>query len=167
MSEPEHVHAFVAPVLLDEDAFPRMHYLPVPAPVAEALGAARVRRLVGTLNGHPFRLALQHRRTGERYLLASRALLRAIGAAQGSTVAVELRADPDPDRIDLGEAFEEVLRQDEAAAARFYALTPGRQRSLAHYATSAKRVETQIARALDLARKLRTNTLYGDAERDG
>ena len=49
-----------------------------------------------------------------------------------------------------------------SAAARFASLTPGRQRSLAYYVDSAKRDATRIRRALDLAHKLKTHTLYGD-----
>jgi uncharacterized protein YdeI (YjbR/CyaY-like superfamily) len=55
-----------------------------------------------------------------------------------------------------------ALEQDEEAAARFYAMTRGRQRSLASYVTSAKREETRVKRAVELAHKLRTRTLYGD-----
>jgi hypothetical protein len=36
------------------------------------------------------------------------------------------------------------------------------QRSIASYVTSAKRQETRIKRALELAHKLKTYTLYGD-----
>jgi hypothetical protein len=152
--------AFAAPVLRFDDAF-GYHYLPVPDPIAEAYDAAGVRRLVATLNGHALRRALQSR-DGARALIVGQAHLRDLGAAYGDTVEVELRPDPDPDAVDLGPEFEAALDQDEAAAARFFAMTPGRQRSLAYYVTSAKREATRVKRALELAHKLRTHTLYGD-----
>ena len=41
-------------------------------------------------------------------------------------------------------------------------MTPGRQRGLAYYITSAKTTDTRLKRALEIAHKLRTHTLYGD-----
>ena len=152
---------FAAPVLRLDDGF-RYHYLPLPDDVADELQAEGVRRLTGTLNGHPFRRAIQGRRDGTRFLILGQSLLRDVGAGYGDTVAVVLRPDPDPDHVELGEELAAVLEQDEEAGARFYGLTPGRQRSLASYVTGAKRVETRVKRALELAHKLRTRTLYGD-----
>lgn len=151
--------AFAAPVLRLDNGF-RYHYLPLPDDVAAAYEAAGVRRLLATLNGLEIRRALQ-RRDGDPCLIVGISLLREIGAGYGDTVTVALRPDPAPDAVDLGPEFEAALDQDEQAAERFYAMTPGRQRSLASYVTSAKREETRIKRALALARKLRTHTLYG------
>ena len=74
-------------------------------------------------------------------------------------MAVRCEPDPTPQAVELGEELTEVLAQEPEAAARFYAMTPGRQRSLAHYVLSAKRVDTRIKRALELAYKIKTNTL--------
>ncbi len=155
--------SFAAPVLMLDAASGRFvqHWLPLSPEVVEALRNAGHRRLVGTLNGVPIRLA-QHTIEGQPGLLLSRQTLRAARARPGDTLQAVLQPDPTPDAIELGEEFAEVLLQDEAAAARFHSLTLGRQRGLAHYATSAKTPETRLKRALELARKLRTNTLYGD-----
>ena len=158
-------HLFAAEIDRLDDGF-RYPCVRVPAAAADALDAAGVKRVVGAVNGHPFRRALQRRAGGERLLVFGQDYLRTCGATFGDVVTVELGPDPAPDRLDLGEAFEAVLAGDAAAAERFYALTPGRQRSLAYYVTSAKRPETREARALDLARKLRTHTLYGDLGRN-
>lgn len=161
MGTPEQAHEFAAPVLRQDDGM-RMHYVPLPDEIADALQAEGVRRLDCTLNGLPVRRAIQRRRDGPRYLLLSQSLLREIGARFGDTVTVGLRPDPNPEHIELGEELEAALDQDAAAAERFYGMTPGRQRSLASYVTSAKRTGTRIKRALELAHKLRTHTLYGD-----
>jgi uncharacterized protein YdeI (YjbR/CyaY-like superfamily) len=55
-----------------------------------------------------------------------------------------------------------ALAQDPAAQARWDTFPPGRQRSLASYVTSAKTEPTRIKRAVALATKIRTHTLYGD-----
>jgi hypothetical protein len=165
MASPPPEHAFLAPVLRQEGGF-RFHYLPLPDDVADALQADGVRRLLVTLNGCSCTRAVQGRRDGERYLLLGQALLRQIAAAYGDVVEVVVRPDPDPDRVALGEELEAALDQDEEAAARFFAMTPGRQRSLAYYVTSGRRPETRIKRALELVHKLRTRTLYGDLHPD-
>jgi hypothetical protein len=153
-------HVFAAPVLRQDEPF-RYHYLPLPDDIAEGYERAGVRRVIATLNGRPFGRALQ-RREGAPCLIVGLLILREIGAQYGDTVEVVLRPDPNPDRVTLGEELEAVLAQDEEAAARFFEMTPGRQRSLAYYVTSAKRTETRIKRALALAHKLRTHTLYAD-----
>ncbi len=152
---------FPAPILRrDTQMF--QHYIPVPTDIAQALEAGGSKRVIATISGISIRRALFGSGENERFFVASLDLIRQIGASVGDVVHVDLKSDPDPHKIDLGEEFETVLELDSAAAERFNAMTTGRQRSLAHYVTSAKRIETRIKRALELAHKLRTNTLYGD-----
>ena len=95
-------------------------------------------------------------------LILGTGVMRAIGVATGDTIFADLSPDSEPDRVDLGDEFEAVLAADADASERFFSFTPGKQRSLAFHVTSAKRPETRIRRALDLAEKIRTYTLYGD-----
>ena len=155
------VESFASPVLRAETGM-GYHYLPVPAESAARLVAGGSRRVVAVMNGVPVRRAIVTHE-GAPVLLVGIPLLREIGARVGDTVLVDAHVDPDPDRIDLGDEFESVLRDDAEASARFFAFTPGRQRSLASYVTSAKRAETRTRRAYELAHKIRTETLYGDA----
>ena len=154
------MESFAAPVLRST-LWTGYHLIPVPAEVAEALLGSGTRRVVAVLNGLPVRRALTTH-AGETVLLVGRGLLREIGVAEGDTVFADVSPDPEPDRVDLGDELEAVLADDAEAAERFFGFTPGRQRSLALYVTDAKRPETRLRRALDLARKLRTHTLYGD-----
>lgn len=158
--------AFPSPVLRLEDGF-RYYYLPLPADIADAFDGAGVRRVEGLLNGHPTRRAIQRRLNGERFLIVGKDLLRTVGASEGDTVMVEVWPDPEPDRVEMPEEFEAALSDDTEAAARFWGFTPGRQRSLAHYVTSAKRPETRWKRAEELTYKLRTHTLYDDLRSQG
>ncbi len=152
--------SFAAPVLRSR-LWTGYHVLPVPAESAESLLAAGTRRVVATLNGHSVRRALTTH-DGATVLMLGRSLLRAMGVCEGDTVFADVATDPEPDRVDLGDALEAALADDPEAAARFSAFTPGRQRSLAIYVTGAKRAETQARRALELVHKIRTHTLYGD-----
>ena len=155
--------SFAAPVLRSR-LWTGYHIVPVPADVAHALLTAGTRRVVAVLNGHPVRRALTQHDNGT-VLMLGRDLLRTIGVAEGDTVFADVSPDPEPDRVDLGAELEAVLAQDAPAAERFFGFTPGRQRSMAIYVTGAKRTETRTKRALDLAHKLRTHTLYGDTPR--
>lgn len=164
MLPPATAFRFNAPIAAVSDSpMYSYHCLTVPPEVAEAMKANKQRRMVGTMNGHPFNLALQGRAGDEtRFLALSRPTMRALKARAGDVVRVECWPDPTPDQVELCEELTEVLAQEPEAAARFYGFTAGKQRSLAHYVHSAKRVDTRINRALELAYKLRTHTLYGD-----
>ena len=154
--------AFAAPVLrLDTGV--RMHYVPVPAEVDDALAGARI--VVGTLGAVPFRRAIHGRANGTPHLRFGRAALRQAGVGYGDTAVVEMRPAPDPDAVHLPPELVAALEQDPEAAARFATFTPGRQRSLGVHVDQAKRPATRERRALDIARKTRTHTLHGD--RDG
>ncbi len=158
-------YRFTAPIesVGDEGPMYGYHCLVVPPAVAAEMKARKLRRLTGTLNGVPFDLALQSR-AGEatRYLGLSRQTLRALKARVGDAVMVVCQPDETPDEVALAEELYEVFQLEPEAAARFHALTPGRRRSLAYYVSSAKGIDTRIKRAMELAYKLRTNTLYGD-----
>jgi uncharacterized protein YdeI (YjbR/CyaY-like superfamily) len=86
--------------------------------------------------------------------------LRVAKAKPGGRVEMTVWADPNPNEIDIPEEFAELMAQDEAVAAKFNAITPGRQRSLMIYITQAKGAETRVKRALEMGRKLVTETLH-------
>lgn len=156
---------FAAPIL--RQAFGMaFHYLPVPRSVAEPLLAAGTRRVVATINGKPFERGIQGGAAEEPYLVIGLPILRELGVREDDVVIVELEPHPDPNAVVLGEEFEAALALDDEAAERFRSMTPGLQRSLAYYVTSAKREETRIKRAIELTRKLRTRTLHGDRSDD-
>lgn len=155
---PDDLVAFAGPVLRQPDGM-RMHTVPIPPEVFEALGAPRI--VVGQIEGVRFRRAVRARRT-HPHLALGRAVLREMGLSYGATAHVEIAAAPDPDAVHLPAELVEALRQDPEAAERFYGFTPGRQRSLAIHVSGAKRRETRERRALEIARKTRTHTLYSD-----
>jgi hypothetical protein len=140
----------------------RYHALPMPDDVAKQLNDTGVRRLIATINGHSCKRALQNHVDGGSFLIVGSGLLKTCGLKLRSTTTVSLAPDPEPDTIDMPEAFALVLDHDEAARARWDTFPLGRQRSLLHYITSPKQEATQIKRAWELAEKIRTHSLYGD-----
>lgn len=140
----------------------RYHALPMPDDVAEKFKASGVRRLIAVINGHSCKRALQSHADGGSFIIVGGDLLKTCGLKLRSTATVALAPDPEPDALDLPEAFALVLDQDDEARTRWETFPVGRRRSLLHYITSAKQEATQIKRAWDLAEKIRTHTLYGD-----
>ncbi len=138
------------------------HAVPVPDPVSDQLRDSKVTRLLATVNGVTLRRAIQGPHDGGRFLIIGRPTLKELGLKYGDVVAMELEPDPDPDFIDIPMEFEIALEQDVDAKARWDTFTRGKQRSLVHFVSSAKRSDTRIKRSLELAEKIRTYTLYGD-----
>jgi hypothetical protein len=143
----------------------RHHVLPVPDAVGAAWQKAKIRRLVGTLNGQAVNRALQSHADGGYFLLLGQDVLRQLGLKRGSRVQAVLGPDPEPDTPEMPAEFALVLAEDAAALARWDTFTPGARRSLIHYVASAKQEPTRIKRALELALKLRTRTLHSDRQR--
>lgn len=152
---------FRAPVLKFDTGVVQ-HYLPVPAEFADQLRVMGLTTLECTVNGTVLRRTLYSGRDGDDYVIVGKSVLRSLGVRLGEFVDVQIRPHPDPDHVELGDELREVLELDDEAAERFYTFTPGMQRSLALYVNTAKREATRIKRALEIAEKVRTNTLYGD-----
>lgn len=150
---------FAGPVLYTDSGF-RMHYVPIPPEVYEALGEARI--VTGTLCGIPFRRAVHGRGDGAPILKFGKKLLREAGLAFGDTAIIEVEPAADPDAVHLPDELVVALELDAAAATRFATFTPGRQRSLGVHVDQAKRPATREKRALELCEKIRTHTLYDD-----
>lgn len=165
MSDIELEYHFAAPVLRLETGL-KQHYVPIPMEMADALKGAGVRRVLATLNGHTLSRGIQGRKDGEKYLMLGRTILRDIGANFGDTVMVTIVPDPEPDRIEICDELKVALEQDQEAATRFASLVPSHRRGLNYHVESAKRTETRIKRALDVATKLRTHTLYIDLKKE-
>jgi hypothetical protein len=129
-----------------------------PKAVADALPAGRV-RTKGTLNGVPFALAPQYKKGGIRFFSVSAALRKAARIKEGDTVTVTFRL-VDPAVIDMPEELEAVLAQDDKAMAVWNTFSTGLQRSLVHYITSVKNVDSRITRSLQMMEKAKAGLLH-------
>lgn len=129
----------------------------LPAAVVKALPKGRV-RAEGTMNAAPFSLAPQYKKDGSRFFTVSAALRRAAGIQEGDTVDVQFRLI-DPDVLEVPEELEAVLEQDPDGRRVWDTFTTGMQRSLIHYITSVKNVDSRIKRSLELVEKAKTRSL--------
>lgn len=107
----------------------------------------------GTMNGAPYSLAIQKMKDGTRYFAANKALQKAAHLQLNVPVNVIFELS-DPDEVELPEELLVVIEQDPEKGKLWFQLTPGRQRSLAHYISSTKNVDLRIKRSLELLHRL-------------
>jgi hypothetical protein len=125
----------------------------IPASVMRKLPASRV-RVKGKMNGAPFALAVQYRKSGKSFFIVSRPLRKAAGIRPGDVVTVEFRIVSD--EVEIPEVLHEVLAQDPDGQTGWNKLTKGLQRGLCHYVNSVKNVDSRIKRALYLVEKIKS-----------
>lgn len=135
----------------------------LPKEIVGALPEGRV-RVKGTFNGAPFALAVQHQKNGARYFSVSAPLRKAAGIELGDPVRVLFKV-VDPDKLEVPEELEAVLAQDETARKAWDKLTTGYRRSLIHYVTSVKNVDSRIRRSIDLLDRAKAGRLHGQKKR--
>ena len=142
------------------DTGQRMHVIPVPHDMAAKLGGNV--RVVATINSMELKRAILAFKSGEPYLKLGQKLLKTLRLREGSLVTVGLILDQEPDAVKVAAELLEALRQDDAAQKRWGTFTSGRKCSLNDYVETAKREETRVRRAVELAQKIGTHALYGD-----
>jgi hypothetical protein len=135
----------------------------LPQDVIRQLPKGRV-RAKGIFNGAPFSLAVQHVQDGGWYFSVSAPLRKAAGIKIGDKVEVAFEL-VDPDLLDIPEELEALLQQDENALKAWQKLTTGYQRSLIHYITSVKNVDSRIKRSLLLMEKAKAGLLQGQQKK--
>jgi len=124
----------------------------LPAAILRKLPASRV-RVKGTMNGAPFALAVQYRKSGKSFFIVSRALRKAAGLKPGSLVSVEFRIVSD--KVEIPKELDAVLQQDNEGLKGWKQITPGLQRGLCHYVNSVKNIDSRISRALYIVNKIK------------
>lgn len=138
-----------------EEAF---YYVEISEHYRTMLGIDRPVRVVGTLQGEPFRLKLM-KWDDIWYIWVGKELRRKHNLGQGDLVDIQLTIDPSPDQVDQPIELALLLADETQAQATLLALTPGAQRSIAHYVGKPKREETRIQKALEVLNRLLGGTI--------
>lgn len=102
-------------------------------------------RIDGEMHDIPIEAALQPAK-GRSYLLISQAFMKQHGLTLGDEVEVRFNVG-DQDFVDVPEELQQALYANEAALAKWEALTPGKKRGYASQVASAKRQATRVSRA--------------------
>ena len=136
--------------------FYRMGYIHVPLEISESIPNYQKRpRLRCQLdNMEPFSCALLGYTEGHRILINNKSI-KTNGWILGQPISVTLHEDTSKYGMEMPEVWEVFLDQDEEAASAFEKLTPGKKRSVLYMVGQPKREETQIKRALLIARNLK------------
>ena len=137
----------------------------LPEKIIRQLPSGRV-RVKGTFNNAGFSLAVLHLKDGSRYFSVSAALRRAAKIRVGDPVRVNFKI-VNPDKLDIPEELQAILAQDDDARKAWEKLTTGYRRSLIHYVTSVKNVDSRIKRSLDLLNKAKAGLLHGQKKARG
>jgi outer membrane lipopolysaccharide assembly protein LptE/RlpB len=140
------------------------YILIIPQDIIESINAKGRVRVEGTMNGAPFALAIQNLKTGEKYFSMSKSLRKAANVKYSVPVKVEFHL-VDPDKLDIPEELTAVLNEDPEGKAIIDEMTVGMKRSLVHYITSVKNVDSRIKRALELVEKAKNRELYGQKDK--
>lgn len=122
------------------------HTIDVDPALASGIEAKHMSRVVGTLNGRPFRSNLA-KMDGALVLGVHKANVEALGLAIGDTVQVTMALDTEPRGDDVPpEILADALRGDAAAAATWEKLAPSHRREYVGYIKEARKEETRVRR---------------------
>lgn len=136
-------------------------FVVIPADVVEALQATGRTSVVGTIDGRPIRhqfMPYVFEGIGRQVVMAvNKATRDAIGKVAGDTVEFDLERDDRSRSADVTLPVELVkaLAADPAARSTFDGLAPSRRREYADHVATAKRPDTRLRRAADVAARLR------------
>jgi hypothetical protein len=111
----------------------------------------------GTEN-EPYSCALMPIKGGKRFLLISKQKMKAYNLELGQQVAVRLTVDRSKYGMPMVHELLEVFKIDKEAKRRFHLLTPGKQRNIIHYVSSAKNPDVRANRAVTLLDRLKATT---------
>lgn len=136
----------------------RVVYAPPRVCHALDLGPTERRRVVGELDGEPFRLALNPASDSTHFLMVSRALLRRVGRDVGDTVEVRFDVEPE-DHVEVPPELSRGLADHPKADAVWRSLTPGKQRIWTALVERGKAPATRERRVREVLGRLTSGQL--------
>jgi bifunctional DNA-binding transcriptional regulator/antitoxin component of YhaV-PrlF toxin-antitoxin module len=125
----------------------------VPASVQRDAALRPRMRVVGTVDGAPFRSSLMPRGRGTVFIVIPQPLRERIGKSAGQTVEVALRPDPRPVVLRVPP---DVTRALGSARTRFDRLAPSHRKAFLVWIADAKHPETRVRRIAETVRMVRS-----------
>jgi len=127
-------------------------FAPVPPAVVRTEGLRARLRVVGTIDGSPFRSTLMPRGGGALFIVVPRSVRERIGKEGGQSVRVDLVVDSRPEKVRVPKDLDRALG---SARSTFDRLTPSHRKAFLQWIDSAKRVETRERRVTETVRMVR------------
>ncbi len=146
------------------------YYLKVLADSVAQFEKGRATRLKCILDGElTYSCGLNHLGDGHFYIIMATRYLKQLKKNKGDQVIFEIFEDPNPLGVEIPEALQELLAQDEAAKTVFDKLTDGKKRSLIYSTQRIKNIDKQIQNSLDFLeeedRKMRQKKVKADRKK--
>jgi hypothetical protein len=120
--------------------------LTLPRNASEKLGLRGVTMVEGTINGFPFRVALEPDGEGSHWLKVNRAMQNAAGANAGDTVTVEITRVGEEPELRVPMELRKALATAPLAEALWACITPMARRDWILWISSTRQVETRAGR---------------------
>jgi len=124
----------------------------------EALGWKGKKRVLLELpTGGTMHRALRPSKNGYYFIGIDKKTAKKQGWEDGMRFPLKLELDHSEYQMDTPEEFREVMAQDPEGKALFESQTPGRQRSMLHYISSAKSSQLRIERTFLFIERMKEN----------
>lgn len=131
----------------------------IPVEIIERLPSDKRIRVNGRFqNKFHFNLAIQPKRSGEKYLSINAATRKTLKLKIGDPIEIEFSI-ASSDYLNIPEEFEAALEQDESGKKIFERFTIGYRRSILHYVSSAKSTDVRIKRSFEILEKAKRGEL--------
>jgi hypothetical protein len=126
-------------------------FLKIDASIVNKFKNKRQTRLICNLdNKISFQCGLNHLGDGNFFVILSTKNVKFIKKKTGETIKFELSEDPNPLGIEIPEAIEMLLEQDEDLKNKFSKLTDGKKRSIIVRINKMKDIDKQISTTIEL-----------------
>jgi hypothetical protein len=132
-----------------------MAYMIVPPEIAQSFLDAGQKRVICAIDKNYVHSALTPVKGTGHIIMLGKNARKKLEVFAGSTYEITLLKDESEHQMEMPEVWLEVIESDHEAAEAFQKLTPGKKRSILHMVGSAKRMETQINRALKIAENIK------------
>ena len=128
-------------------------YLDIPADITQELGTRGQVKVVGSMNGYPFRSSARPHGDGSHYIVVNRSIRDAIQATPGDMVHVVMERDTAPRTVAVPVDFAEAWETNQQLRKSFESLSYSHRKEFVDWIESAKKVETResrITRSLEM-----------------
>ncbi len=128
-------------------------YMDIPLEVTQELGAKGQIKVIGSINGHPFRTSARPHGDGSHYVVVNRSIRDAIQSTRGDVVHVVMERDTAPRTVDVPDDFAEAMESNQQLAKSFESLSYSHKKEFVDWIESAKKVvtrERRITKSLDM-----------------
>jgi len=129
-------------------------FLKIDAETVSQFEKARATRLVCTIDEEvSFSCGLNHLGDGNFFIIVATRVLKKLRKTLGDSVSFTIEEDPNPLGVEIPEALQVLLAQDEWARGIFEKITGGKKRSLIYSIQKIKDVDKQIEKSMTFLRQ--------------